>query len=259
MEKEANNYLNELIPYFISITIHTIIFTFIFLLSHVKSIFFYETSVSPPAPEITIESIDISQESTSVIYGEGRDAVLQGLNDSVGRELWKCARSGISVTPENFLEYIKIRGLRKSLRGLDAKTKVDIFKKYPFLTGTDQFQSGIGQKIISDFHESYQDVCRMINFNKKDRASEDDEPDKFISAVMDYLNGQRPVRTWRTFWMVPESPTRQDKIVLVILLRRLNNFCIEGENVGYEHMCGSVKALQNLIPDKLKYPEQYDK
>ena len=258
MEREANNYLNELIPYFISITIHALIFTFIFLLSPVKPIIFNETSISPPAPEITIESIDVSKESSGLISGEGRDAVLHGLNDSIGRELWKCARSGISVTPENFLEYIKIRELRKSLRGLDAKTKENIYKKYPFLTGTNQFESGVGQKITSDFHESYQDVCRIINFSNKERASEEDEPDKFFSAVVDYLNGQRTVRTWRTFWMVPESPTQQDKIELVQLLRRLHDYCIEGESAGYEHMCGSVKALQNIIPDKLKYP-MYEK
>lgn len=255
----ANNDLDKFTPYFISIIIHILILTFILLQSYVKSFFFTETFVSRSVSEITIESIDISQESSNLITGMDRDAVLYGLNDSAGRELWKCAKSGISVTPDNFLEYIKIRELRKSLRGLNNKTKEDIFKKYPFLTGSDQFQSGIGQKIKSDFHESYQDVCRMINFEKKNRASDGDEPEQFISTVMDYLNGQRTVRTWRTLWMVPKSPTRQDKIELARLLRRLNNYCIEGENAGYEHMCGSVKALQDLIPDNLKFPQIYNK
>jgi hypothetical protein len=255
----AKNYLYKFTPYFISIIIHILILTIIFLLPYIKSFFFTQTSVSSPASEINIESVNISQESGSLTTGTDRDAVLYGLNDSAGRELWKCAKSGISVTAENFLEYVKIRELRKSLRGSDNKTKEDIFKKYPFLTGSEQFQSGIGQKIKSDFHESYYDACRMINFNKKDLASDEDEPEKFISAVMDYLNGQRNVRTWRTLWMVPKAPAQQDKIKLVRLLRRLNIYCIEGENAGYEYMCGSVKALQDLIPDNLKFPEIHDK
>jgi hypothetical protein len=255
----ANNDLDKFTPYFISIIIHILILTIIFLLSCVKSFFFNETSVSPPASEIIIESVDISPESSNLITGMDRDAVLYGLNDSGGRELLKCAKSGISVTPDNFLEYAKIRELRKSLRGSNNKTKEDIFKKYPFLTGSNQFQSGIGHKLKSDFHESYYDVCRMLNFNKKGSASDEDEPEKFFSAVMDYLNGQRTVRTWRTLWMVPKSPIRQDKIKLARLLRRLNMYCIEGENAGYEHMCASVKALQDLIPDNLKFPEIHDK
>lgn len=259
MGKSDNNGFHEFTPYFISLAIHALFFFFILLISFITSYFFNEFSMTRPAPEIIIESIDVSQESSNMMTGSDREAVLKGLNDSAGRELWECARSGISVTPDNFLEYVKIREFRKGLRSRNGKTKDDIYEKYPFLTGSNQFESGIGHKLKSDFHECYQDACRMINFNKKDRAAGDNVPEEFISAVLEYLNGQRSVRTWRTLWMSPQPAAWQDKIELVRLVRRLHDYCNEGNNAGYEHMSGSIKILQDLIPDTLKFPGIYKK
>ncbi len=251
MEKSAHNELTELTPYIISLSIHLLLLLLIFSISYINYHFLKTKSMTQSARDIDIESIAVSPDTGSLMTGSESGAGPYGLNDSAGRELLETARSGISITPDNFLEYAKTRNLRK---GLNVKPREDVFEKYPFLTGTSQFQSGIGKKLKADFHECYEDVCSMINFNKKDRASPEDEPDRFTTAVLDYLDGKRIVRTWRTLWMVPQPATIEDKIEMVRLVRRLHNYGIEGENAGYEHMRISLKSLIDLIPDELKYP-----
>ncbi len=257
MRTPAYNQLPEHTPFIISTAIHFFLLLLTFSISY-RNYYLEQKALEEAAREVQIESIAISQDAGSLQPDQDagrtydrKSAGPYGLNDSAGRELLECARSGISVTPDNFLEYAKIRELRK---GLNIQPKKDIFKKYPFLTGSSQFQSGIDKKFKTDYQECYEKVCGIINFPKKERASREGEPDKFTTAALDYLNGKRAARTWRTLWMVPKPATLQDKIELVRLLRRLHNYGIEGENAGYEHMRSSFKALIDLIPDEFKYP-----
>ena len=86
-----------------------------------------------------------------------------------------------------------------------------------------------------------------------DRSSRD-EPEQFTAAVLDFLNGKRAVRTWRTLWMVPKPSEPDDRIKLVRLVRRLHFYGLEGENAGYEHLRKSISAMIDLIPEELKFP-----
>ena len=259
MEKSGTIARNEISPYIISAAIHILALLLIFSISYRNYYYFKKKSLIEAAHDIQIDSIAISRDSADVRTEPDqeyrrtesrRGTGPYGLNDEAGRELWECARSGISVTPDNFLEYAKIRELRK---GLNLKQKNDIFQKYPFLTGSSQFQSGVGKKLKTDYQECHEHVCRIINFHEKDYTSSEDTSDEFTAAALDYLNGNKAVRTWRTLWMVPAPATRQDKIELVRLLRRLHNYHIDGENAGYEHMRGSLKSIIDLIPDELKF------
>lgn len=256
MEKTFTDRFSALSPYIISLAMHIFLLSLVFSITFINFHIMKKKSRVQSARDIEIESITGSPDAGALSGVSERGPGPYGLNDSAGRELWECARSGISVTPDNFLEYAKIRNLRK---GLNPKPKEDIYEKYPFLTGSSQFQSGIGGKLRSDFHECYKDTCAMIGFGKKDRASPEDEPENFTAAVLGYLDGARAVRTWRTLWMVPQPATREDKILLVRLLRRLHNYGIEGENAGHEHMRAGIRSLLNLIPDELKFPAHSDK
>jgi hypothetical protein len=254
MEKSANS--NDLTPFIISVSIHML---FLSLLASISYLHYSDLKKKPfldTTKDVDIESISVSGDNDDLQAGSDRDALRRGagpygLNDEAGRELWATARSGISITPDNFLEYAKTRNLRK---GLNPKAKEDIYRKYPFLTGSTQFQSGIDHKLKSDFQECYEDVCRIIEFDNKGRASIDDDPDIFSAAVLEFLDGKREVRTWRTLWMARKPAALKDKIKLVRLLRRLHNYGIEGDNAGYEHLRKSIGSLINTIPDDLKFP-----
>ena len=256
MEKSYASRLRELNPYIVSLAIHTFLLSLVFSISLINYHLIKKKSRLQSTRDIEIESITGSPDAGTLETGSERGPGPLGLNDSAGRELWECARSGISITPDNFLEYAKIRNL---IKGLNPIPKEDIYEQYPFLKGSSQFQSGIGRKLRSDFHDCYEDACAMIGFSKKDRASPEDEPEKFTAAVLGFLDGARAVRTWRTLWMVSQPATMQDKIELVRLLRRLHNYGIEGENAGHEHMRAGIRSLLDLIPDELKFPAHPDK
>ncbi|MBP7736432.1 MAG: hypothetical protein KA369_10710 [Spirochaetes bacterium] len=256
MEKSIRNDLPLFSPYLLSIIIHALFAVIMLSITYINYLYAKKKSLLEASREVQIESIVISKdtgfqrtesEQDAVAAHDRRGAGPYGLNDSAGRELIEAARSGISVTPDNFLEYAKIRSLRK---GLNVKPKEDIFEKYPFLTGSSKFQSGIGRKIKTDFGECYDDACRMIELDRSSR----EEPERFTAAVLDYLSGKRPVRTWRTLWMVRKPAEEDDKIKLVHLIRRLHFYGIEGENAGYEYMRRSIASMLDLIPDELKFP-----
>jgi len=257
MEKSTHTALPELTPFIISVLIHALLLLFIVSISYR---YYYILSKREAAQEIRVDSLDISQddEAESDLNNQNVDTKggrgPSGLNDEAGRELWRCARSGISITPDNFLDYAEIRKLRK---GLSVKPKKDIYKKYPFLTGVNQFDSGIGKKLKTDYRECYENVCRIINLPDNNSISPEDRPGEFTAAALDYLNGKRAVRSWRTLWMVRKPATKEDKIELARLLRRLHNYCIEGEDIGYEGMRGSLKSIIDIIPDELKFPARY--
>lgn len=256
MEKSIRNDPPLFAPYILSIAIHGLLAVMMLCITCINYLNTKKKSLEESSREVRIESIVISKETdfpqaeseqdAAAAHG-GRGPGPHGLNDSAGRELIEAARSGISVTPDNFLEYARIRSLRK---GLNVKPKDDIFEKYPFLTGSSSFHSGTGQKNKSDFRDCYDDACRMIELDRSSR----EEPEQFTAAVLAFLNGKRAVRTWRTLWMVPKPAEQDDKIKLVRLVRRLHFYGLEGENAGYEYMRRSIASMVDLIPDELKFP-----
>ncbi len=250
MEKSIRNDPPVFTPYILSAAIHTLLAAIMLSISCINYLDKKKKALLEASREVQIESIAISKE-TDFTRSESEQTAKgpgpYGLNDSAGRELLETARSGISVTPDNFLEYARIRSLRK---GLNVRPKDDIFEKYPFLTGSSKFHSGTGQKRKSDFGECYDDACRMIELDRSSR----EEPERFTAAVLDYLNGKRAVRTWRTLWMVPKPAEPDDRIKLVRLVRRLHFYGLEGENAGYEYMRKSIASMVDLIPDELKFP-----
>lgn len=249
LQKSAHSGFNEFNSFMLSLGIHILFLALMASISFIQHHISKKKTLAQATRDIEIESIAVSQDNEALQAGSESGTGPFGLNDSAGRELLETARSGISVTPDNFMEYDKIRNLR---RGMGARPRrEDIYEKYPFLKGSAGFDTGLGRKSKSDFQECYEDACRIINYSRADR---DDEAEKFAGAVMDYLNGKRAVRTWRTLWMVPKPATMQEKIELVRLLRRLHLYSLEGENAGYGYLRGSLKALVETIPDELKFP-----
>lgn len=202
------------------------------------------------ADELRDLSVVIASEDAGRALAE-RGTGPHGLNDDAGRELVECARSGISVTPDNFLDYAKIRELRK---GRVVKPQKDVFRKYPFLTGRGRFEFGSGHKLKSDYREYYEDVCRIIDLPIDKKKLPDDEADDFTAAVAGYLDGARAVRSWRTLWMSRKPPATKDKIELVRLLRRLHAYHLEGDDAGHEHMRAGLASIMRIIPEELIYP-----
>jgi len=230
-------------PFVISTAIHALLILLILSISYKYHQILKMKSLTDGARDI---SMDIAQDDEIPLAESGRDAGVNGpygLNDSAGRELWECARSWITVTPENFTEFARIRGMRKGLTSSLTKKRDD----------SASFSTGIDHKLKTDFRECYEDICDIVNLPKRNHASEEDSSKGFTVAVLDYLNGKRAVRSWRTLWMAEKPAALEDKIKLVRLLRRLNNYNLEGENEGFEYMRESIESIIRVIPDDLKF------
>lgn len=248
MENSINICYKKSAPYILSAAIHIAIILIILLISYKNYRYVKLLSSIEAAHDVLIDSISMSNDDSyrevEIKHGAASERGPYGLNDSAGRELFECARSGISVTPENFLEYAKAHHLRKGFHITPT------IKNY----GSVSFSTGIDHKLKTDFQECYEKACRMIEFHEKGRAAPEDASYGFTFAAQDYLGGKRAVRTWRTLWMVPKPATTVDKIALVRLLRRLHAYSLEREDAGYEHLREALNTLISIIPDDLKFP-----
>ena len=261
MERTTQNGTGKFtIPFIISIAIHILLVLLIISFSYRYHLVMKKKSDSEAAPDAGIYSVTISQENEILQNESNRDyreniknrgSGPYGLNDEAGRELLECARSGISVTPDNFLEYDRIRSIRK---GLNLKHKEKIDRGLSFLKDIEHFSTGIDHKFKTDFQECYENICSIINLPENKHVSLEDKADIFTATVLDYLNGKRAVRTWRTLWLVAKPAAMKDKTELVRLLRRLQNYFLEGEGAGYEHMRRSINSIIPIIPIELKFP-----
>jgi hypothetical protein len=260
-----NNKPLEFKPFIISLFIHLVLIILILFASyaHYRAV---DTMTRENADlDVRIDTIVIADDHITLQAGSATDARRtngaggtgpHGLNDEAGRELVECARSGITVTPDNFLEYAKLWNLRKGLNPQRQKTILD---RYPFLTGKGHFDLGSGRKLKSDFQECYEDVCAIIIIMEYPRQSLEEKSNYFTAAVQGYLDGTRPVRSWRTLWMEKKPAVLKDKIELVRLVRRLHNYSCDREDPGYEHMRKSLDLIVTIIPDELKFPVTGDK
>ena len=261
MKKSTNYEPSALTPFLISAAIHILFILLVLILSYRN----YTTSRitrEQAEREIQIETIvtpeninPLQSESASDARisntGTGKDTGPHGLNDEAGRELVENARSGITITPDNFQEYAKLRNLR---RGLNPRREKTLLDKYPFLTGRGSFDFGSGHKLKSDFQGCYEDVCAIVNLKENALQSPKEKSDNFTAAVMGYLDGTRPVRSWRTLWLARKPAVLKDKIELVRLVRRLHVYSLGLEDSGNEHMRLSLAFIVTLIPDELKFP-----
>lgn len=259
MKKSANNEPPAFTPFFISTAIHILFMLLVLIISY-RNYTASRIAREEADREIQIETI-VTSENSSTMQSEtapdlrktnsGAGTGPYGLNDSAGRELVESARSGITITPDNFLEYAKLRDVRK---GLNPERKKTILEKYPILTGTGHFDIGTGHKLKSDFQECYENVCRIIDIKEENSQSLENKSNNFTTAVLDYLDGKRPVSTWRTLWMVKKPALVEDKVNLVRLIRRLHNYSRDREDSGYEYMRKSFDLVVILIPNELKFP-----
>jgi hypothetical protein len=230
-------------PFVISTVIHALLILLILSTSYRYQQILKLKAFRDEARDI---SIDIAQEDEILQTEPGRDSGGKGpygLNDEAGRELWESVRSRLTITPDNFTEFARIRGMRKGLSSPLTKKRDD----------SASFSTGIDHKLKTDFQDCYEDICAIVNLPKNKRASEEERSEGFAVAVLDYLSGKRAVRSWRTLWMVEKPAVLEDKIKLVRLLRRLNNYSLDGENEGFEYMRESIESVIRVIPDDLKF------
>jgi hypothetical protein len=254
MESISRHQHHEFTPFIISIAIHAFLMLFAITFSYRYYVLGIKTN--EPAREINLDFGASSRNNENIQTDSGRESreYMKGggfgpyrVNDKAAMDLLECAKAGISVTPDNFLEYARIRSMRKGLKDFNPSRMKIAKSGVSFFTGVDH-------KFKTSYQEYYESICSIINYREKKTMPQDDKSDGFTAAVLDYLDGRKAVRSWRTLWMVQKPATDREKRELILLLRHLRYCSLEGEDTGYEYLRSGINSIMRDLPGELQLP-----
>lgn len=254
MESISHHQQHEFTPFIISIAIHAFLVFFAIVFSYRYYVF--GIKINEPAREINLDLGASSQNNEVIRTDSGRESreYMKGggfepyrVNDKAAMDLMESAKAGISVTPDNFLEYARIRSIREGLKDFTPP-------RMKFGKSGVSFFTGVDHKFKTSYQEFYESVCAIINYREKKTLPQDVKSDGFKAAVLDYLAGRKAVRSWRTLWMVKKHATDREKQELILLLRHLRYCSLEGEDTGYEYLRSGINSIMHDLPGELQLP-----
>ena len=165
------------------------------------------------------------------------------MDQKIFDELYGAKSFHSSLDQETVHKIIRSKYMMKELNDLRPTQKGSLLKS--------NFSTGFNAKTESESILLLHEINKIIKSEIISLKGEDPLL-KFELKIIQYLKGEQLIRKWQTLWLSKREATKEERIEIIQLLKRLYHFSAKRDTKEQKIILRSLEKIFSLMPKEYK-------